>query len=227
MRHGSPAGGIFRGPGVSGSAASGFIFTPPAGLATPAILTYNVVNTSGCLGTTTRRISVAPVPGLSGFWVPVACAETRLAPLTLRFTLVSTINFLPPAVVWEFGDGSQSTEISPVHTYATPGTYQPRVRLRYNTDRCETQATLPPVEVLERKVPNIITPNGDDKNQTFRLGPDCPPRLQVFSRWGQPVFEAAAYHDDWNASGQPASVYYYLLTYPDGHRTKGWVEVVR
>ena len=224
---GSPMGGIFSGTGVSGSAATGFVFTPPAGLAAPITLTY-AVSVGGCSGTATRRISVAPVPGLSGFWEPVACAETRLAPLMLRFTLASTVNFSPPpAVVWEFGDGSQSTEISPVHTYATPGTYQPRVRLGYNANRCETQAQLLPVEVQERKVPNIITPNGDDKNQTFRLGPDCPPRLQVFSRWGQQVFEAAAYHDDWNAAGQPAGVYYYLLTYPDGHRVKGWLEVAR
>ena len=101
------------------------------------------------------------------------------------------------------------------------------MRLRYNTDHCETQALLPPIEVRERKVPNIITPNGDPRNEYFRLGPDCPPRLQVFSRWGQAVFEAAAYRDDWNAPGQPDGVYYYLLTYPDGHRVKGWVEVVR
>jgi len=49
----------------------------------------------------------------------------------------------------------------------------------------------------------------------------------VFSRWGQQVFESAAYHDEWNAAGLPDGVYYYLLTYADGHRVKGWVEVVR
>ncbi|WP_310393898.1 gliding motility-associated C-terminal domain-containing protein [Hymenobacter sp.] len=223
---GSPAGGTFSGPGVSGSAAAGFVFTPPAGFAAPVTLTY-AVSSGGCLGSATRRVSVAPEPALLPAWAPVACPEARLAPLALRFTLISSINFSNPTLVWEFGDGSQSTEASPTHTYAGPGTYQPRLRLRYNDNRCETTAAAPLVVVTERRIPNIITPNGDDQNQTFRLGSDCAPRLEVFSRWGQRVFEAAAYRDEWSAADQPAGVYYYLLTYPDGHRAKGWVEVVR
>jgi hypothetical protein len=107
------------------------------------------------------------------------------------------------------------------------GRNQPRVRLGYNQNRCDITLAAPLVEVKERKVPNIITPNGDPLNQTFRLGPDCTPRLQVFSRWGQQVFESAAYHDEWAAEGQPNGIYYYLLSYADGHRVKGWVEVVR
>ena len=224
---GSPAGGAFSGPGVSGSVATGFVFTPPASFPAPVTLTYTVTD-SGCMGTGTRRISAAPRPLLLGFWTPVACPETRLAPLTLRFTAASSSNLFPiPGLLWDFGDGTQSSEQSPTHTYATPGTYQPTVRQRYNNNRCEIRALAPLVVVQERKVPNVITPNGDNLNETFQLGPDCPPRLQVYSRWGQKVFEAAAYQDDWNAAGQPAGVYYYLLTYPDGQRIKGWVEVVR
>jgi hypothetical protein len=222
----SPTGGTWAGPGVTGSAAAGYVFTPPVGFVGPASLVYTVAN-GACTGTGTRRVFVAPVPGLLPSWVPLACPETRLAPLTLRFTLSSTFNTSAPPLVWEFGDGTQSTELSPTHTYATAGTYQPRVRVRYNFDRCETSAALPVVEVKERNIPNIITPNGDNLNQTFKLGPGCAPRLQVFTRWGQNVFESAAYHDEWSADGQPAGVYYYLLTYPDGQRVKGWVEVVR
>ncbi|WP_046245940.1 DUF7948 domain-containing protein [Hymenobacter terrenus] len=223
---GSPAGGVFSGPGVSGSVATGFFFTPPATFTAPISLTYAVTN-GACSGTATRRISVAAVPALSAQWEPVACAETRLAPLTLRFRLTNPSSASFTTVVWDFGDGTQSGEASPTHTYATPGTYQPRVRVRYNSNSCETQAPAPVVEVKERKVPNIITPNGDEQNEYFKLGPDCPPRLQVFSRWGQQVFESATYHDDWNAPGLPDGVYYYLLSYPDGRRVKGWVEVVR
>ncbi|MDB5235165.1 MAG: hypothetical protein JWR44_2158 [Hymenobacter sp.] len=224
---GSPAGGVFSGVGVTGSAATGFVFTPPANFPTPITLTYTVSN-GGCTGTGTRRISVAPAPLLLAFWDPVACPETRLTPLTVRFTLASSSSLSPPpALLWDFGDGSQSTELSPTHTYAAPGSYQPRVRLGYNSNRCEIAAAAPVVEVKERKIPNIITPNGDALNQTFKLGPDCPPRLQVFSRWGRQVFDSPAYHDEWSAAGQPDGVYYYLITYPDGHRVKGWVEVVR
>jgi hypothetical protein len=224
---GSPVGGVFSGAGVSGSVATGFVFTPPATFSGAVALTYTV--TSGaCTATAIRRVSVALPPLLSAFWAPVACPETRLAPLTVRFTLASSSNSVPPPpLVWDFGDGSQSTEANPTHTYATPGTYQPRVRMRHNQNRCEVEAVASAVVVQQRNIPNIITPNGDSQNQTFKIGPDCAPRLQVFSRWGQNVFESAAYHDEWSAEGQPAGVYYYLLSYPDGHRLKGWVEVVR
>ncbi|GAB3877751.1 hypothetical protein GCM10028824_38390 [Hymenobacter segetis] len=222
---GTPAGGVWSGPGVSGSAATGYQFAP-AGLSSFATLTYSVANV-GCTGTATRRVSIAPVPDVVPSWAPEICVETRLAPLTVRFRLASTSSVTYTGVIWEFGDGTQSTEINPLHTYATPNSYQPRLRTRYNQGRCETLTTLPVVEVKERKIPNIITPNGDNQNQTFQLGPDCPPHLQVFSRWGQPVFETAAYHDDWNAEGQPDGIYYYLARYPDGHQLKGWVEVRR
>ena len=222
---GSPTGGIFSGPGVSGSVATGFVFTPPANLTTPITLTYTVIS-NGCTGTATQRVAVAPEPALLPSWVPVPCLENRLAPLTVHFTLGGASNF-SPKLVWEFGDGTQSTELAPSHTYALPGAYQPRVRVRYYSDRCETQASLPLVQVYERKVPNIITPNGDAQNETFKLGPDCPAHLQIFSRWGQSVFESAAYHNEWNAAGLPDGVYYYLLSYSDGRRLKGWVEVVR
>ena len=219
-------GGTWTGPGVSGSVAAGFVFTPTAALAGTTSLTYSVAN-GACTGTTTRRVTVVPVPAVAAVWSPVACAETRLAPLTLRFALTTAGGSVPTSRVWDFGDGTQSTEAAPTHTYAAAGTYQPRLRVRYNLDRCETQVNAPVVEVLARRIPNIITPNGDTQNQYFRLGPDCPPRLEIFSRWGNKVFEAAAYRDDWSAQGQPAGVYYYLITHPDGQHQKGWVEVVR
>ncbi|MBD2724697.1 gliding motility-associated C-terminal domain-containing protein [Hymenobacter armeniacus] len=221
---GSPAGGVWTGTGVTGSPATGFFFTPPAGFVGPATLSY-AVSSGGCSASATRRVSVAAVPTLTATAAPVPCPEARLAPLTLRFTAGAPA--AGTSLSWDFGDGTQSTETTPTHTYTTPGKYQPVARLRYNGDRCETQLALPAVTVLPRKIPNIITPNGDPLNETFKLGPDCPPRLQIFSRWGQKVFEAAAYRDDWRADGQPDGVYYYLITYPDGRQLKGMVEVVR
>ncbi|MBO2012868.1 gliding motility-associated C-terminal domain-containing protein [Hymenobacter negativus] len=224
---GTPAGGIFTGLGVTGSVATGFTFTPPAGFSGTTTLTYTITSATLCSGNARRQISVAPEPVLQPTWASTNCPEYRLSPLTLRFTLDGTGLPASPTPVWEFGDGTQSSEFNPTHTYTTAGSFTPRVRLRYNTDRCEVQATLPVVEVKTQKVPNIITPNGDGQNQTFQLGPDCYPRLQIFSRWGQQVFESSTYHDNWAADGLPSGVYYYLAVYPDGHRLKGTVEVVR
>ena len=222
---GSPAGGTFSGPGVSGSVATGFTFAVPAGLAGPFTVSYNVTSAAGCAATTTRRLAVAVAPVLAPTWAPTLCPETRFAPLKVQFTLGSSAAGLE--LSWDFDDGSQSADSNPVHTYAAPGAYQPRLRVRYLQARCETLVSLAPVNVREHKIPNIITPNGDTKNQTFKLESDCAPHLQVYSRWGQLVFDSPAYHDEWSAPGQPDGVYYYLLTYPDGYRVKGWVEVRR
>ncbi|WP_460503399.1 gliding motility-associated C-terminal domain-containing protein, partial [Hymenobacter agri] len=95
------------------------------------------------------------------------------------------------------------------------------------TVRFEVEAPSSPV----LKLYNIITPNGDGQNDEFRL-PELPvdfcdnrfARIQVFSRWGQPVFESADREFRWSGQGQ-AGTYYYLATYTDGRQFKGWLEV--
>ena len=84
----------------------------------------------------------------------------------------------------------------------------------------------------ELKLYNIITPNGDKQNDEFRL-PELPAnfcdeqfeRVQIYSRWGQLVFESGDREFRWPGEGQ-ASTYYYLVSYTDGRRYKGWLEVL-
>lgn len=68
-------------------------------------------------------------------------------------------------------------------------------------------------------VPNIITPNGDNKNEVFQvpcLENDFPNnRIKIFNRWGDEVYQAQPYENDWRGTfkGQPlpAGTYFYLL----------------
>ena len=84
----------------------------------------------------------------------------------------------------------------------------------------------------ELKLYNIITPNGDKQNDEFRL-PELPAnfcdeqfeRVQIYSRWGQLVFESGDREFRWPGEGQ-ATTYYYLVSYTDGRRFKGWLEVL-
>lgn len=91
-------------------------------------------------------------------------------------------------------------------------------------------------EVIEPESPalklyNIITPNHDTQNDEFRL-PELPvdfcdnrfDRIQIYSRWGQLVFESSDRGFHWPGEGT-AGTYYYLATYSDGRRFKGWLEV--
>ncbi|MGI4734292.1 MAG: gliding motility-associated C-terminal domain-containing protein [Janthinobacterium lividum] len=225
----SPAGGVWSGAGVSGTN----IFTPPATPGT-TVLTYTVGAGTPCPTSATRRITLLAAPTLAPAMQPLSCSSGTNAPAVAPYTVVfnQPVAFaLADAVLsWDFGDGTApATGLSVTHTYTTAGSFQPKATVLFNGGRCSALATLPPVQVQAMLIPNVFTPNGDNQNEFFapRIG-GCQPRLQVFSRWGQKVYESAAYLNNWNGTGQAAGLYYFLLTPPDGSAPiKGWVEMIR
>ncbi|WP_426059898.1 gliding motility-associated C-terminal domain-containing protein [Hymenobacter sp. B1770] len=100
-----------------------------------------------------------------------------------------------------------------------------------NRERLIRFEVMPPEEEVAFRPPNIITPNGDKLND-FLIMPDLPAdfcerkfaSIQIFSRWGQRVYETAERGFRWGGQGAAGS-YYYLVTYTDGRKFKGWVEV--
>ncbi len=88
---------------------------------------------------------------------------------------------------------------------------------------------------------NAITPNGDGLNETFvfdilNLRPDDFPdnELIIFNRWGDVIFDAKPYNNDWdgvsNAGTQvPEGTYYYILrlNIGQGEIIRGDVTVIR
>lgn len=80
------------------------------------------------------------------------------------------------------------------------------------------------------KIPTIVTANDDGLNDRFvPMGlPAGSWNLEVYSLWGQRIFQQAAYTNEWGARAAPG-VYYYQLTSANGKpgAYRGWVEVVR
>ncbi|MBO2008534.1 gliding motility-associated C-terminal domain-containing protein [Hymenobacter negativus] len=220
--HATPAGGTWSGLHVT---AAG-MFTPPTSPGT-TVLTYTLPG--GC-GTAPYRVTVPAEPTFNAHWSAPDCSGNNIAPRLVRFEATGSA---AGQVQWDFGDGSTSASGAVVeHTYLTGGRFAVRAALpptSTSVGPCPRQVALTPVEVQASMVPNIITPNNDRQNDTFapRIG-GCPGRLQVFSRWGQKVFESAVYHNEWGGEGLPAGIYYYLLGSTEGStRVKGWVEIVR
>jgi len=91
----------------------------------------------------------------------------------------------------------------------------------------------PPIDTVAFLPPNIVTPNGDGRNDVFSM-PNLPPDLcdarfasiRIFSRWGREVYQSTERNFRWAGIGA-AGTYYYLVTYTNGRRYKGWVEVVQ
>ena len=67
-------------------------------------------------------------------------------------------------------------------------------------------------------LPNIITPNGDGINDYFIIDDAYSQhanQLLIFNRWGNQIFAASPYRNEWNGQGISDGVYFYLY-YPEG-----------
>jgi gliding motility-associated-like protein/uncharacterized repeat protein (TIGR01451 family) len=89
-------------------------------------------------------------------------------------------------------------------------------------------------EIRPFRIPNVITPNGDGKNDKFEiqgLGKYASNSIVIFNRFGDHVFERANYGNDWDAPGQVAGTYFYVLRVTDagGVSTefKGWIQIIK
>ena len=87
---------------------------------------------------------------------------------------------------------------------------------------------------------NEFTPNGDGLNDTFRI--DCIEyypnnTLEVFNRYGSPVYKTSRYANDWDGTANvdgvvrrneklPVGTYFYVLEI-DGKAQTGWLYIMR
>ncbi|QMU30988.1 DUF7948 domain-containing protein [Adhaeribacter radiodurans] len=219
-----PLGGTWSGNGVSPAG----LFTPGPQVIGTNVLTYTVT-VGACSGISTKTITVVPAPEIKAGAEPTECGTATAiqgyAPFTAKFTNTTTG---ATGYLWNFGDGTTSTEVSPSHVYTNDGNYQVTLTV-YFGDGCQTTREV--VSVLTDKnqlIPNIFTPNGDGKNDTFAPRVTClPTDLKVFNRWGQVVYNQKNYQNTWDGNSLPEGIYYYHLTNSKGNNWKGWVEIVR
>ncbi len=90
------------------------------------------------------------------------------------------------------------------------------------------------VDIVTLFIPNVITPNGDGKNDTFEVvGLDAfkSNKLIIFNRFGNEVFRSINYQNNWSGENLKEGTYFYYLEIEDGtgvvHRNKGYVLLMR
>jgi gliding motility-associated-like protein len=114
---------------------------------------------------------------------------------------------------WVFPDSSSTNLLTPefVFTELTDS-----VLFIYETiDGCsDTLIMSVAVKEFELLLYNVFTPNGDGINDTYEI-PNLDRYISnqfiVFDRWGQRVFEAKNYSNNWDGGTLPDGVYYYIL----------------
>jgi gliding motility-associated-like protein len=68
-------------------------------------------------------------------------------------------------------------------------------------------------------IPNVMTPNGDNKNDLFivkNLEQWENGSVTIMNRWGRVVYKNTNYKNDWDGAGVPDGVYFGVLEVTDG-----------
>lgn len=103
------------------------------------------------------------------------------------------------------------------YTFSEPGAY--RVVCAVNNAYCTSDSSEVAVQISESylAVPNVFTPNGDGKNDEFRVAYRSLKEFHcwVYNRWGKLVFEWTDPAKGWDGTinGRPAAegAYYYVI----------------
>jgi gliding motility-associated-like protein len=169
------------------------------------------ITVGGCEITDTLRVSI--VPNL------ILPADTILCQINTPFKLS-----IPAGVGklhWDDGTDDSIREITQTGLYWLTAIEKQCVQ----TDSIKVQIVNCPDEV-----PNVITPNGDGKNDTFFVKniDIIPWELTIYDRWGSLIYQVSHYNNDWAPVGNAPGFYYYLLRENRTKKTfKGWIQVLR
>ncbi|MDQ0639672.1 gliding motility-associated-like protein/uncharacterized repeat protein (TIGR01451 family) [Pedobacter sp. W3I1] len=89
-------------------------------------------------------------------------------------------------------------------------------------------------EISGLRIPNVFTPNGDGKNDTFyieHLESFESNEVTIINRWGSTVYQSDHYQNDWTAPGLADGTYFYVVKVKNGTSAgqdyKGYVTVIR
>lgn len=143
------------------------------------------------------------------------------SPLTVDFTNTSqpdTNNF-----TWDFAGLGSSTLDDPSFVFNEPGTYEVTLTAT-DTNGCmdTSKVTIIVDEDSKLVIPNIFTPNGDGKNDVFKVQYTALTAFNVaiFTRWGTKVYESTDPSQGWDGKDKQGQevhpgVYFYVITAKD------------
>lgn len=193
------------------------VFTTPAGCDSTIITTLTVLQTLS----STNQQSICPGTSVqigTSTYTSQGVYTDVLQSIDGCDSVVTTVVFMLPyptstlqATVCEGGTyffgGLELTEA---------GVYQDTV---YTPGSCDTIKTLVlTVENCEFLISNLLTPNGDGQNDTWKVSDPtviagC--SVKIYNRWGQPVYETVDYNNEWggtkNDEDLPDGVYFYSI----------------
>ncbi|MEZ4720793.1 MAG: choice-of-anchor L domain-containing protein [Flavobacteriales bacterium] len=99
-------------------------------------------------------------------------------------------------------------------------------------DRCGTSFTDSTEIIIDHClfIPNVITPNGDGKNDAFiikNIEAFGDAHLRIYNRWGTKVLDVQPYLNDWEPNDISAGTYFYILLSESFPEIRGDMTIIK
>lgn len=184
-------------------------------------VTYVAIDSSTCniADTVTFQVQITIAPAFAAtidFEPPPPCSSLDSFLVELAFSGTGA-----DSILWDLGDGTLLTTNTVSYVYGGPGTYTITMTA-YNflcgDETITSEATFTEAKETESIIPNIFTPNGDGLNDRLQfIGIDNTQEysIQIFSRWGNKVYEGSNALAHWDGNKQKSGTYFYILKYTD------------
>jgi gliding motility-associated-like protein len=185
-----------------------------------------VADANGCIDTASQNIVVNAAP------VAIAGPDQEL-----KFTFETQMNAeLSASETGEWSLISGSGKIDDIHSPTTSinnlSIGENKFLWKVLNGNCEDTAEVK-ITVNDVFVPSVITPNGDGKNDNFKISEFSGKiELIIFNRWGNEEYTNANYLNDWDGRNNkgaalPGDTYFYILKFENGKIRKGSVLIKR
>jgi gliding motility-associated-like protein len=126
-------------------------------------------------------------------------------------------------VIWDMGDGTVLNEWEPVYEYTQDGEY--RVVATLTNEEC-TVLDIHNVLIQKLHMPNVLTRNGDGKNDALKITASGPVDITIYTRWGTTIYSQENYQNDWLGEGLTSGIYYYEVVFESKEVCNGWLSLL-
>jgi gliding motility-associated-like protein len=195
---------------------------------TTGTFSIRVTNEDGCQSAPSSSLSVTVNE------VPVAVAGSDQELEYVFNSLMSAELFYPEIGEWSLisGSGNIGDIHSPTTTITGLSVGENSFLWKVNNGYCEAAEDVK-ITVKDLFVPSVITPDGDGKNEYFRISAiNGETSLIIFNKWGNEEYTNSNYLNDWDGhnnkgSEMPNDTYFYILKLKNGDVRKGSVLIKR
>lgn len=209
--------------------------------------TYEWSSSDGSISSTASQIHIRPKKTTTYIAIirndfTICTLEKRIT-ITVIPTITAEINIIPKytcygvkefnfqaitqegnTVQWDFGDKTTGIGKEVTHIFPEEGNYS--ISIALSQEGCSL-AKNHSVKVEKLFIPNVITPNGDNKNDRFEITYSQPISLLIIDKDGSTLYKSSQYDNTWGAGNVPAGTYFYHITIADKTSCKGWIQVLK